>query len=189
MRNFGVKWLTGAAFLDVAKAFDSIWIEGILYKFIIPEFPSYLVKTISSYLTSRTSVASFRNVTSSRRLMRAGVAEGWVISPVLFTLYLNNIQTPCRHVELAQYSDDTALVATSGSTKLLATYLETYLIALERWLLQWRIAIYVDKSMAVLFSPPRRRISDPRGLRFLGGEIQWVETARYLGITLDRGLT
>ena len=104
-------------------------------------------------------------------------------------MYINDIPTPCRHVELAQYADDTALVATSGSTKLLVKYLETYLIALERWLREWRVAINVDKSMALLFSPPRRRIPNPRGLRFLGGEIQWVETARYLGVTLDRGLT
>ena len=178
MRNFDEKRLTGAVFLDVAKAFDSVWIEGLLYKLILLDFPSYLVKTISSYLTSRTFVASFRNATSSRRFMRAGVAQGGVISPVLFTLYVNDIPTPCRHVELAQYADDTALVATSGSTKLLAKYLETYLIALERWLREWRIAINVDKSMAVLFSPPRRRIPNPRGLRFLGVEIQWVETAR-----------
>ena len=60
---------------------------------------------------------------------------------------------------------------------------ETYLIALEHWLREWRIAINVEKSMAVLFSTPRRRIPNPRGLRFLGGEIQWVEKARCLGVT------
>ena len=43
--------------------------------------------------------------------------------------------------------------------------------------------------MEILFSPPRRRIPNPRGLRFLGGEIQSVETARHLGVTLNRGLT
>ena len=96
--------------------------------------------------------------------MRAGVAQGGVIFPVLFSLYVNDIPTPCRHVELAQYADDTALVATSGSTKLLVKYLETYLIALERWLREWRVAINVDKSMAVLFSPPRRRIPNPVAL-------------------------
>ena len=77
----------------------------------------------------------------------------------------------------------------SGSTELLIKYLQTFLIALERWLRKWRIAINVDKSMALLFSPPRRRIPNPRGLRFLGGEIQWLETVRYLGVTLDIGLT
>jgi hypothetical protein len=31
-RNFGENRLTGAVFLDVAKAFDSVWIDGLLYK-------------------------------------------------------------------------------------------------------------------------------------------------------------
>jgi hypothetical protein len=31
-RNFGEKRLTGALFLDVTKAFDTAWIEGLLYK-------------------------------------------------------------------------------------------------------------------------------------------------------------
>ena len=70
----------------------------------------------------------------------------------------------------------------SGSTKLLIKYLETYLIALERWLREWRAAINVDKSTAVLNSPSWRCIPNPCGLRFLGGEIQWVETAQYLGV-------
>ena len=76
--------------------------------------------------------------------MRAGVAQSTVISPVLVPLYVNDIPTPCRHVEILQYADDTALVATSGSTKLLVKYLETYLIALERWLREWRIAMNVS---------------------------------------------
>ena len=108
---------------------------------------------------------------------------------MLFTLYVNDIPIPCRHDELAQYADNTALVATSGTTKLLVKYLETHLIAFEFWLREWRIVIHVVKSMAVLFSPLRRRIPNPCGLKFLGWEIQWVETARYLGVTLDRGLT
>jgi hypothetical protein len=29
-RNFGEKRLTGAIFLEVAKAFDTVWIDGLL---------------------------------------------------------------------------------------------------------------------------------------------------------------
>jgi hypothetical protein len=42
--------LTGAVLLDVAKAFDIVWVEGLFYKLIVLNFPFYLVKTISSYL-------------------------------------------------------------------------------------------------------------------------------------------
>ena len=44
--NFGEKRLTSAVFLDVAKAFGIVWIEGLLYKLTVPNFPSYLVHII-----------------------------------------------------------------------------------------------------------------------------------------------
>jgi retron-type reverse transcriptase len=64
--------------------------------------------------------------------MRAGVAQGGIISPVLFSLYVNDMPTPSRHVELADYADDTAVIATSRQPALLVKYLETYLSDLER---------------------------------------------------------
>ena len=76
-------------------------------------FPSYIVHTISSYHRGRTFEASFQTATSSRRGMRAGVAQGGLISPVLFSLYVNVMPSPSHHVELALYADDTAVIATS----------------------------------------------------------------------------
>jgi hypothetical protein len=132
-RNFDERRLTGAIFLDVAKAFDTVWIKGLLYKITVLNFPSFFVKTISSYLDCRIQT-SFQSATSTCRSMRAGVAQGGLVSPVLFSLYVNDIPTSARHVELAKYADDTALVATSRSPSLLIGYLEAYLGRLERWL-------------------------------------------------------
>jgi hypothetical protein len=66
-RNFGEKRLTGAVLLDVAKAVDTVWVDGLAYKLIALNFPSFLVKNIQSYLRSRTFEASFQAATSSRR--------------------------------------------------------------------------------------------------------------------------
>ena len=74
--NFGEKRIIVAIFLDVAKAFDTVWIDGLLYKVTLLNFPSYIVHTISSYLRGRTFEASFQTATSSRRGMQAGVAQG-----------------------------------------------------------------------------------------------------------------
>lgn len=42
--------------------------------------------------------------------------------------------TPLRHVELAQYMDDTVFVATSNSPSLPVNYLNDYFCMLENWL-------------------------------------------------------
>jgi hypothetical protein len=81
-RYFGEKRLTGAVFLDVAKSFDTVWIDGLIYKLTLLNLPSYFVHTISSYLRGRTFEASFQTSMSYRRGMRAGVAQGVLISPV-----------------------------------------------------------------------------------------------------------
>jgi retron-type reverse transcriptase len=111
--------------------------------------------------------------------MRAGVAQGGLISPVLFSLYVNDIPVPSCHVELALYADDTAVITTSCKPALLVSYLESYLADLELWLRKWRIAINVSKSMEMLLT--RRRIQSPRPVALFGEPIVWVDTARYLG--------
>jgi retron-type reverse transcriptase len=133
-RKLDEKRLKGAVFLDVAIAFDTVWVDALIYKLTVLNFLSYLVKTISSYLSSRTFEASFQSATFTIRRMRAGVAQGGIISPVLFNLYVNDMPSPSHHVELAIYADDTAVIDTSRQPALLVKYLETYLSDLERWL-------------------------------------------------------
>jgi hypothetical protein len=43
-RNFDERRLTGAVFLDVAKAFDTVWVKGLLHKLALLNFPSYWVE-------------------------------------------------------------------------------------------------------------------------------------------------
>jgi hypothetical protein len=86
-RNHGGKRLPGTGFLDVAKAFDTVWIDGLLYKLKLLNFPSYIVHTISSHLRDRTFEAYFQTATSSRRVMQPGVAQGGMTSRPLQSVY------------------------------------------------------------------------------------------------------
>jgi hypothetical protein len=46
-RNSSEKGVTGGGFLDVAKAFETVQIEGVLYKLTLLNLPSYIVHPIS----------------------------------------------------------------------------------------------------------------------------------------------
>ena len=63
--NIGEKRLTGAVFLDAAKAFDNVLFDGLLYKLTLLNFQSYTVHTISLYLQRREFEANFQTATSS----------------------------------------------------------------------------------------------------------------------------
>ena len=121
--------------------------------------------------------------------MRAGVAQGGLLSPFVFCLYVNDMPKPSHHVELALYADDTAIIATSRTPVLLVSYMQTYLIHLERWLTEWRIAINVSKSSAIVFARAGRRFIKHRSVTIFGEPIDWVDTIRYLGVTLDMRLS
>jgi hypothetical protein len=89
--------------------------------------------------------------------------------------------SPSHHVELALYADDTANTATSRKPKLLVSYLKSYLNDFQRWLSEWRIAINVSKSTAIIFAPAGRRFIQPRPVTLFGEPIQWGDTILYLG--------
>ena len=188
-RNFGEKRLASAVFLNVAKVFDTVWIDGLLYKLTLLNFPSYVVHTISSYIRSWMFEASFQMATSSCSGLRAAVAQGRLISPVLFSLYVNDMPSPSHHVELALYTDDTAIIATSHKLTLLASYLESYCKDLQQWLSEWRIAINVSNSTAITFARAGWCFIQHWPVTLFGEPIQWVGTTGYLGMTLDTRLT
>ena len=95
------KGLTDTVFPDVAQAFDTVRVDGLLHKLTVFNFPLYLVKTICSNLHVRTFKVSFQTNTSTCRCMRVGVDQGGIMYPVLFTLYVNDMFTSSRHVKMA----------------------------------------------------------------------------------------
>ena len=84
--------------------------------------------------------------------MQAGVAQGGLISLIIFSLCVNGLPIPSYHVYLALYADEMAVIATSRKPTLLVSYLECYLSNSERWLREWRITINVSNSTTMLFT-------------------------------------
>jgi hypothetical protein len=70
----------------------------------------------------------------------------------------------------------------------LSSYLEASLDRLELWLRGWRTAVKVWKSTPVLYVKALRNVKKLKAVQFPGEPIQWVETFRYLGVTLDTQL-
>ena len=106
--------------------------------------------------------------------------KGGLISPVLFSLYVDDMPLHSHHVELTLYADETAVIATFRIPTLLVRYLESYLNYLQRWLSEWRVAIIVSNSSAIIFERDVRGFKQPRPVTLFGKTIKWVETTRYL---------
>lgn len=87
---------------------------------------------------------------------------------------------------LALYADDTCIYAAAHHPDSVATYIQHHIDLLEDWCIKWKVKINAEKSHAVYFSwrstpPPRIYIFDT--------VLEWENSARYLGVTLDKRLT
>ncbi|GFW35166.1 probable RNA-directed DNA polymerase from transposon BS [Trichonephila clavipes] len=73
---------TGILFLDIAKAFDKIWHDGLLIKLIRLDFPAPLIKSIHSFLSHRSFRVRVDRILSSPRPIRSGLQQGSLSSPL-----------------------------------------------------------------------------------------------------------
>ncbi|GFT22841.1 RNA-directed DNA polymerase from mobile element jockey [Trichonephila clavipes] len=179
---------TGILFLDIAKAFDKIWHDGLLIKLIRLDFPPPLIKSIHSFLSNRSFRVRVDRTLSSPRPIRSGLPQGSLSSPLLFTLYENDIpQTDLSH--LAMFADDTAIITQNKRFSVVISNLQHYISLLELWLTDWKVKVNASKSACLMFT---RRPRLPVGLtpvQIFGQPVPWVRVGKYLGLYLDAKLT
>jgi hypothetical protein len=102
---------TAAVFLDIEKAFDKTWHPGLLYKLSKLQLPISLINLIASLLTIRKFKVSVEGELSSPRKVVAVVPQGSVLTPVLYSLYMNDAPV-APGIHLALFADDTCVYAT-----------------------------------------------------------------------------
>ena len=174
-------------FFDVLKAFDKVWHAGLLYKLFRMGVPDCLIHTIKDFLTDRSFRYRVDGTLSTSRQIKAGVPQGSVLSPTLFSLFTSDIPT-LSPAKLALFADDTALYVRGVSLKLVARLLQTAANTIGEWFCKWGIEVNPAKSAAMLFSRGSGKISPP-ALSLYGKNIPWVNSVRYLGLTFDKRLT
>ncbi|GFX57956.1 RNA-directed DNA polymerase from mobile element jockey [Trichonephila clavipes] len=176
---------TGAVFLDIQKAFDRVWVSGLIYKLITNNFPPALIHLINSYLVNRSYQVRVNDTLSNSFKINYGVPQGSLLGPLLFNIYINDIPThPLTSSNI--YADDTVTLATFKNHKTITLALNNHLKLLEIFFDTWKIKINIDKTIAVLFT---KRKTKPTPPTLYSTQLQWSQNTKYLGLTLDNKLT
>ncbi len=75
----------------IQSAFDKVWHDGLIYKLYKYKIPLYIVSIITDYLNDRKFTVKIDNHLSSLRAISCSVPQGGVLSPTLFSLFINDL--------------------------------------------------------------------------------------------------
>lgn len=92
--TFNYRNSTGRLFLDVAKAFDKVWHQGIIHKMLDRGYLLQLVKLTAPYLPKRRFYIKVTGMYWEERTTTAGVLQGSLLGPILFNIFVSNIPKP-----------------------------------------------------------------------------------------------
>ncbi len=176
---------TGMVLIDMEKAFDSIWHDGVIFKLNQIGTPTYLVKLIASFLKERSFVVSVNGKQSSNRSILAGLPQGSVISPILYAVYTSDLKIPSK-CDAGYYADDTAILSASKQSNTIMKNISKGLTHIHKYFTKWRIKINSEKTQAILFKFNRSSKRIPtQDLMFNGLTIDLQPVVTYLGFKLD----
>ena len=129
-----------AAFLDVEKAFDNVWHNGLRSKIFMLDLPNKMTRWLSGFLVGRVIQVNVNSFMSNHINPKARVPQGSVLSPLLFLIYVNDLQTPHhKQNSLFKFADDAAQWAFSLNVRFAAKHLQQDLLKLAMWCAKWKI--------------------------------------------------
>ena len=168
-------------FLDIRKAFDKVWHKGLLYKLSLSGINGNLLAWITDYLSNRMQRVVLNGQHSCWKTIDAGVPQGSVLGPLLFLLYINDITSQIRNVNIRLFADDTCLFIDVDDRINTALRLEKDLETINLWGKQWLVDFAPEKTKSLIISNKRDAYKN-RSVKFGGHPVEEVTEHTYLGL-------
>ena len=159
-KAFDTKEKLHVAFIEFQNAFDSVWHKGLLTKLQTIGVSGNFLKILHSmYGTIKSCVKISPNTVTAPFPCNKGIRQGDGPSPVLFSLYMNDIPNlltdkKCLGIKLEDqninclmYADDLIPIRTSAND------LQHSFDVLEEHVNNWKLKINVKKSIIMIFNP------------------------------------
>ena len=191
------KWLraidegkyTGAVFLDLAKAFDTVDHSILCTKLMYYGFRGSSYDLLINYLAQQQQRTLFQSKMSKWAAVSIGVPQGSILGPLLFALYINDLPSVVSHCLLDLYADDAELHFCGSDLRVVENGLQSDLNSVATWLGSSRLCLNVDKSSCMLIGSRQRVAGQTLSVSIGGSVLSRVHSVRYLGVLIDSALS
>ena len=120
VKNFlDKKDIVSGIFIDLEKAFDTVNHSILCDKLNYYGFRGKFSDLIKSYLTNRKQFVSIHGYDSTKLDITCGVPQGSTLGPLLFLLYINDLQNSLKFAKSSHFADDTCLTYSKKNPKTL----------------------------------------------------------------------
>ena len=184
------KKIVGSICLDVAKAFDSINHDILLYKLSKIGFNENSIAWFKSYL-NRTQVVRFDNNISSELPIVTGIGQGTILGPLIFIFYINDIISSITSLKINMYADDCILFISGNDWNRMLQKIQPEINSVQKWCVSNRLKINESKSKVLLFASRQKlgTIDYSTQLVLGNSRLKYCDKYKYLGVTLDSEMT
>ena len=176
-------------YIDLSKAFDTIDHEILLFKLHHYGFRDNSYKLMQSYLSNRLQYVELEGIASTMQPIKTGVPQGSILGPLLFIIYINDLNNSSKLFKTISYADDTTLLTTLTSNKKEnnSNEINDGLNKVSEWLDLNKLSLNINKTKFMLFHP-QNKVVQPPNIKIKSKNIELVDEFDFLGIVLDSQL-
>lgn len=162
-------------FFDLSRAFDTLNLDFVEQKLHANGIRGIALESIMSFLRERKILVCIDGYTSNTHEVNIGAAQGSVLAPLIFTLFVNDLTLSGMSVKFA---DDTSAAISAMDEADAQSKITKVCEEMEKWCFTNRIILNQDKTITMHFYKTQPKIMS-----------ETTSTVKFLGSYIDPKLT